>query len=654
MSSKSILIEKVDAWIHSGTDEEVLGKKRLLELLEAHQVDVRIVEKIEVQAEEIIPLLRKSKVAVPEAFFRDLAFELKMPFADSFSIRKYTKKLEKQIVAMFPYYVIDKFRIAPIEINQKNLKIAISNPVNPKIKMTLTCLFEDKNIELVVASSAVIERTIDLLYREIHRQISEFDLCNRKPEESARTVLIPKQKALILALLAVITCSAFFASTVTFAVLFTLVNVTYFIINPVKIYISLIGFKGSQAAKGMTRGEMRLVLDEDLPIYTILIPVYHEASILSRLMANLYYVNYPTDKLDVKILIEESDQETLSEARQLGLFGPPTKYVEGIPRKEYKKFIRMFDPVVIPPGEVTTKPRACNYGLLRARGELCVIYDAEDAPDPDQLREAAIVFSRSEKNVGCLQSKLNFYNFDDNLLTKWFSIEYGYWYEYYLTGLDWINAPIPLGGTSNHFRVDQLNKLGRWDPYNMTEDADLGVRIARRKIKTQIINSLTYEEAPISLRSWIRQRSRWYKGHLQTFLVHMRHPKRLLKDLGVAQFLKFQLTFGASVFMPLINPVLWLLTMITLFTSIAFYGLLPGYVQAICIFNFVAGNLTYSVLHVAACVKQKNFRVIPFAVLMPVYWLLISVASWRGIIQLARKPFLWEKTSHGNSKMLTQ
>ena len=182
--------------------------------------------------------------------------------------------------------------------------------------------------------------------------------------------------------------------------------------------------------------------------------------------------------------MEERDQETINEAKALGLFGGhPKKTVEGIPCEEYQEFLKLFDPIIIPGAKVTTKPRACNYGLLRAKGELCVIYDAEDNPDPDQLKKAAIVFLRSPEDVVCLQSKLNFYNADENIITKWFSIEYANWYEFYLQGLDWIEAPIPLGGTSNHFRKKGLDELGRWDPYNVTEDADIGIRLARQKLK---------------------------------------------------------------------------------------------------------------------------------------------------------------------------
>jgi cellulose synthase/poly-beta-1,6-N-acetylglucosamine synthase-like glycosyltransferase len=285
-----------------------------------------------------------------------------------------------------------------------------------------------------------------------------------------------------------------------------------------------------------------------------------------------------------------------------------------------------------------------------AKGELVIIYDAEDKPDSDQLRKAAIVFLRSGRDVVCLQSKLNFYNADENILTKWFSIEYANWFEFYLQGLDWIEAPIPLGGTSNHFRKKSLDELGRWDPYNVTEDADIGIRLACRKLKTEMIDSYTYEEAPVAVKSWIRQRSRWYKGHLQTYLVHMRHPRGLFKDLGAKQFLKFQLTFGAGIFVPIINPILWILTAASFLLPINLNWLDPSYLQLISILNLVAGNVSYLLIYVIACVKLKKYRYTPYALLMPLYWVLHSIASWRGLIQLIRNPFYWDKTSHGVSK----
>jgi cellulose synthase/poly-beta-1,6-N-acetylglucosamine synthase-like glycosyltransferase len=216
--------------------------------------------------------------------------------------------------------------------------------------------------------------------------------------------------------------------------------------------------------------------------------------------------------------------------------------------------------------------------------------------------------------------------------------------------LDWIEAPIPLGGTSNHFRKKGLDQLGRWDPYNVTEDADIGIRLARQKLKTEMINTYTYEEAPITAKAWIVQRSRWYKGHLQTYLVHMRNPRKLFKDLGLKKFLKFQLTFGTSVFIPLVNPVLWTLLALTIVLPTSFGWLIPDYLAPICLFNLVAGNLSYLSIYVIACVKLKKYRYLPYALTMPVYWAFLSFASWRGFVQLIHRPFYWDKTSHGVSK----
>ncbi len=209
-----------------------------------------------------------------------------------------------------------------------------------------------------------------------------------------------------------------------------------------------------------------------------------------------------------------------------------------------------------------------------------------------------------------MQSKLNFYNADENTITKWFSIEYSNWYEFYLQGLDWIDAPMPLGGTSNHFRRSGLDELGRWDPYNVTEDADLGIRLSRKKLKTELIDSTTLGEATITPKAWIVQRSRWYKGYLQTYLVHMREPRKIYKDLGWKRFVKFQLTFGTSAFIPLINPILWVILAVTYVAPAYFGWLVPSYLGPICLINLTIGNLSYLTIYVVSCLRLKKYRYI--------------------------------------------
>lgn len=639
--------------LYSGTSKQNYTKHHLIELLKSNGIETKIVENPQINLEHTIPTLTSAKIIIPETFFKDLAKQLDITFIDFSIIQKiYSKESTSQLITILPYNIIKQYSIVPIEIDQKSVKFATSNPFDEKIKIVLQCLFSSWEINLCCAAPKVIDWAIENVYSKIHKEKAMLDLYNRTPDQSANKVLIPSQKFFIISCIAVIGISLALNSALTFAILFTAINILYFIINPFKIFIAITGFQRSKTATHITEGEIQWTSEEDLPVYTVLVPIYHEAKVLPQILRNIYRLNYPREKLDVKILMEEIDQETIDEAKQLGLFGSPNKRVEEIPESDYHKFLEIFDPIIVPSAKITTKPRACNYGLLRAKGELCVIYDAEDDPHTDQLIKAAIVFLRSEQDVVCLQSKLNFYNSDENILTRWFSIEYGYWYEFYLPGLDFIDAPIPLGGTSNHFRISKLDELGRWDPYNVTEDADIGIRLARFKFKTQIINTYTYEEATISVKSWIRQRSRWNKGHLQTYLVHMRHPLKLLKELGVIKYAKFQLTFGGGIMMPLMNPFLWVLSILTLITPATFNAFFPSFVQPVCWFNLVIGNLTYLILYVIASIKRIKYETIPFAILMPMYWSLISIASWRGLIQLILKPFYWEKTSHGVSKTI--
>ncbi|MCW4005408.1 MAG: glycosyltransferase [Candidatus Bathyarchaeota archaeon] len=630
---------------------DFFSKDQLVWLLRKHGVEEPyLLDAPAVKRENVIPVLRKAKVKVPEAFFEELATLLQLPFLSKTQARRLYNNTERcKVLKVLPYRVVEDNMIIPTRITQKKASLAVSNPFNLKAMMILQTLMGKRVVSWYVASWESVYMSVEKVYSEIHKHTALLDLLYRSPDESAHKVLTNKQKYWIVGTLLALSVAAILGSAITFAVFFAAINAVYFLINPIKIYISIKGFQQEQNASH-TIEETNKLSDDELPIYTVLVPVYREAKVLSQIMRNMYLMNYPNEKLDVKILMEEKDKETIQEAKDLGLFGEPKKRAQGIPTEEYRRFLTTFDPVVIPMADITTKPRACNYGLIRAKGKYCVIYDAEDSPDLQQLRYAANAFEVADKKVTCLQGKLNFYNANENLLTKWFSIEYSYWYDFYLDGLDRVDVPIPLGGTSNHFRIDHLRELGGWDPYNVTEDADLGVRIARRKLKTAMIETYTYEEATLTVGGWIKQRSRWYKGHVQTYLVHMRHPKRLIDELGWKRFGLFQFTFGGSIFMPVINPLLWILTAVGLFVPgvLSILFLLP--IESICIFNLLVGNSAYLTLYVVACIKKGKYKSIPFALAMPIYWLIISIASWRGLIQLITKPFYWEKTAHGVTK----
>jgi cellulose synthase/poly-beta-1,6-N-acetylglucosamine synthase-like glycosyltransferase len=366
-----------------------------------------------------------------------------------------------------------------------------------------------------------------------------------------------------------------------------------------------------------------------VPVYTILVPVYREAEVFPILAAAIDKLDYPKAKLDVKILLEEDDHETIAVARASRL---PSH----------------FKLVVVPNGQPRGKPKACNYGLIHAQGEFVVIFDAEDIPEPDQLKKALIAFRKGGPDLVCVQAKLNYFNREQNLLTRWFTTEYSMWFDLFLPGLDASGAPIPLGGTSNHFRTERLRELGAWDPHNVTEDADLGMRLYKAGSKTAVIDSTTYEEANSELYNWIRQRSRWVKGYIQTYLVHMRHPVRLWRSVGPRAFLSFQLVVGGTFFGFLVNPVFWVLTALWFTTHWALIkDIFPGVVFYMGAIGLYLGNFAFAYLNVAGCLRRGYYGMVKYALLSPVYWALMSIAAWKGFLQLFYAPSYWEKTTHG-------
>ena len=296
----------------------------------------------------------------------------------------------------------------------------------------------------------------------------------------------------------------------------------------------------------------------------------------------------------------------------------------------------------------TTKPKACNYGLLFAKGEYLTIYDAEDVPERDQLKKAVAAFRKGPPELVCIQAALNYYNSEQNFLTRMFTLEYSYWFDYMLPGIEALRLPIPLGGTSNHFRTRVLRELGGWDPFNVTEDADLGVRAGAHRYRVATLNSTTYEEANSRLGNWLRQRSRWIKGYMQTYLVHMRHPLRLYRRIGGRAFWGFQLLIGGTCVTFLVNPLLWGLFLLWLTLRPEALSLLfPPGVFAMSTFCLVVGNALAIHLNMLAVFRRKLFRLTPYALLNPIYWLLHSLAAYKALWQLFSKPFDWEKTTHG-------
>ena len=365
------------------------------------------------------------------------------------------------------------------------------------------------------------------------------------------------------------------------------------------------------------------------PVFTVLLPVYREAGMLPGLVQALAALDYPREQFDALLLVEEDDAATRAAAARLSL-----------------PWLRV---LLVPPGEPRTKPRACNVGLAAARGTFVVVFDAEDRPEPDQLKKAVRAFRGLPDTVVCLQARLNYYNATDNLLTRCFALEYAAWFDLYLPGLHSLRGVIPLGGTSNHFRTATLRRLQGWDPWNVTEDCELGVRIARAGLETRILDSTTWEEAVSQVGPWLRQRSRWIKGYGQTHLVHTRAPCETVRRLGVWRALLMLLTVGGQVVVLLANPFCWLVAALWLCHPWPLHDPTHPLSRALLIgsIGLALCNVLFVVIHALAAVRRRRFDLLPACLLMPFYWLLVSAGAWRGLLQLFTAPFYWEKTPHG-------
>jgi cellulose synthase/poly-beta-1,6-N-acetylglucosamine synthase-like glycosyltransferase len=370
----------------------------------------------------------------------------------------------------------------------------------------------------------------------------------------------------------------------------------------------------------------RRLSDDKLPVYTIIVALYREAASVADLVRALNALDYPREKLDLKFAIEPDDMQTWAAIERLHLPAP-------------------YEVITAPDVGPRTKPKALNAALPFARGSFVVVYDAEDRPDSDQLRRALTVFLHSDERLACVQARLAIDNTRDSWLTRMCTAEYAGLFDVLLPGLAAWKLPLPLGGTSNHFDTAVLRRIGAWDPYNVTEDADLGMRLARCGYHTAVISSSTQEEAPARFPAWLRQRTRWFKGWMQTYIVHMRRPGRLFRELGAAGFATFQLVVGGTVLAALVHPF---------FLAEILYRAVVGDMDvlfaALPATTIASGYLAAGVLGLLG-LKRRGLLNSGWVLLsVPAHWLLLSLAAWRALYQLARDPYRWEKTEHGLAK----
>ncbi|HKQ95456.1 MAG TPA: glycosyltransferase [Aestuariivirgaceae bacterium] len=382
---------------------------------------------------------------------------------------------------------------------------------------------------------------------------------------------------------------------------------------------------------GPARRRQHLSL-QDLPVYSVLVPLFRETEVADQLVDGLLGLDYPREKLDIKIILEAEDAATIAHFRAMRL--PPC-----------------FEVIIVPQGSPQTKPRALNYALYFARGELVTIFDAEDIPHPSQLRLAAETFAAGPPRLACLQARLAFYRPGHNWLTRQFAIEYAALFDLLLPALGRNRLPLMLGGTSNHFRAEVLRKIGAWDPFNVTEDADLGLRLARLGFEVDVIDSATDEEPNGRLPSWFRQRARWIKGWMQTAIVHLASPARLYSELGPERFFVVLALFASMVVSSFVHPLFLALTLWSIFRGTVLTGGPAIGTSLLVGLGLAVFTLGYGVSLLAGLMGIRARGLKGFAgslLTMPAYWLLISAAAFLALWQFFRNRFHWNKTEHGH------
>jgi cellulose synthase/poly-beta-1,6-N-acetylglucosamine synthase-like glycosyltransferase len=517
------------------------------------------------------------------------------------------------------------------ELPDGSLLVAAQHPLRPAFVESIQRAVGGP-VTIGITTDVDIRGALSAVLREEILDEASLGLWQRSAIQSARTSLSRRQSIVIVTSLIVIAVCGWFWPFGTLQVASVTVATLFLITVVFKFVVCMAGAR-RERFQAVTDEDLAQLRDDDLPVYTVLAPMFREANVVADLVASLTQLDYPVSKLEVLLLLEEDDLETIDAAKAAGM--PAWMHIIRVPR-----------------GHPRTKPKACNVGLFFARGEHLVVYDAEDKPEEDQLKKAVVAFRRGGEQLVCVQAALNYWNVYENFLTRMFSAEYSFWFDYMLPGLDTLHLPIPLGGTSNHFRTEGLRRLGGWDPFNVTEDADLGMRASALGYTVAVINSTTFEEANRDFGNWIRQRSRWVKGYMQTSLVHARAPWSLIRVAGFRQAAGFALLVaGTPISFLLVAPLYALFVASLLVHAQIFTLMYPGWTLWVGLFDLLVGNALMIYVSMMGAFLRKRYGLVLWALLNPVYWLMHSIASYKALWQLITRPHYWEKTTHGISAL---
>lgn len=521
-----------------------------------------------------------------------------------------------------------KVEIVPLAPNALGLRYVLA-PKGEVLAAMLRRFEQDRRpgtAKVAITSPQRLAALVRLHHRRTIVQEASHGLADWNDNLSARGGWSFEQRLSGVCFAAVAVLGAALWPEVTFALLCLMLSLLFLGMVAVRLLAAARSREG--LAEPMPRSA-----DDKLPVYTILVPLYRETRIVPRLVRALRALDYPPGRLDIKMVVEADDPDTLDALQ-----------AERLPD--------CFEVLIAPPAQPQTKPRALNVALQFARGQYLVVYDAEDEPEPDQLRMAAGRFANAPGSLACLQARLVIDNSDDSWITRLFALEYAALFDVVNPGLARLGLPIALGGTSNHFRLDALRRVNGWDAWNVTEDIDLGIRLARFGYRVGVLRSSTFEEAPNRLGSWLGQRRRWQKGWMVTLQTHSKNPTRLFTDLGAAG--------GSAVFAilcgTLVSALFGPLFTLGVVYEAVFGPLLAPHTPSEWAWSLLAGVLIVSglisaTLPLSIGMRRRGLTALAgYVILLPLYLLLLSLATWQALFEMLRRPHVWAKTEHGLAK----
>jgi len=445
--------------------------------------------------------------------------------------------------------------------------------------------------------------------------------------ESCRDWDAQRFSRMLLAVLMSVIASTIYAPMASFMALFGIVVAALVLGSALKIAAAVCHLR-SRRHQTVNPMNNTIPFPVRKPPVSIMVPLFHEPDIAPRLVKRLGAINYPRELLDVMLVVEEDDHQTRSALAASAL----PHWMRVIP---------------VPESQLRTKPRALNYAMNFARGSIVGVYDAEDAPAPDQLHRVVDRFAHAGPELACIQGVLDYYNPRTNWLSRCFTIEYAAWFRLMLPGLEKLGLVVPLGGTTLFFRHDILEKLGGWDAHNVTEDADLGLRLARHGYRTELLDTVTMEEANCRIWPWIKQRSRWLKGYAMTYAVHMRAPVELWRQLGAKRFFGVQVLFLGTLIQFLLAPILWSFWIMLLGFGHPLVEALPNWLMPAIAALFLLAEVSGLLINLVALRAPEHKFLRIWALSLHAYFPLAAVAAYKGCWEMITSPFYWDKTVHG-------